>query len=87
MEGGSRLNNSYYYLPNVPYAMFYSGSYGIHGTYWHNNFGNRMSHGCVNAPTPVAEKLFYWADPPLSSGHQTVRASSAQPGTRVVVHD
>ena len=58
MEGGNRLTKSYYYLPNVPYAMFFFGSYGIHGTYWHNNFGNRMSHGCVNAPTPIAEKLF-----------------------------
>ena len=37
-----------YYLPDVPYVMYFYGDYGIHGTYWHNNFGTPMSHGCVN---------------------------------------
>jgi len=50
-----------YDLPNVPYAMFFSGPYSIHGTYWHNNFGHPMSHGCVNAPTPAAEWIYNWA--------------------------
>ena len=36
-----------YYLPNVPYVMYFYKGYGIHGTYWHNNFGTPMSHGCV----------------------------------------
>ncbi len=87
MEGGSRLNNTYYYLPNVPYAMFFKGDYGIHGTYWHSNFGTRMSHGCVNAPTNVAEKLFYWTDPPVTAGKKIARADTQNPGTRVVIHD
>jgi lipoprotein-anchoring transpeptidase ErfK/SrfK len=87
MEGGSKLNNTYYYLPNVPYSMFFLGDYGIHGTYWHNNFGHPMSHGCVNAPTSVAEKLFYWTDPQLEPGKYMVRATTSNPGTLVVVHD
>lgn len=87
MEGGSRANNTYYYLPNVPYVMFFNGDIGIHGTYWHQNFGQPMSHGCVNSPTPIAEKLFYWADPSLPEGKLLVRASAANPGTRVVVHE
>ncbi|HUF37664.1 MAG TPA: L,D-transpeptidase [Anaerolineales bacterium] len=37
-----------YYLANVPYVMYFYQGYGIHGTYWHNNFGTPMSHGCVN---------------------------------------
>lgn len=86
MEGGSKLNHTYYYLPNVPYSMFFFGDYGIHGTYWHSNFGQPMSHGCVNAPTPIAEKLFYWSDPQLPSGKKSIRASSDYPGTRVVIH-
>lgn len=87
MEGGNRANNTYYYLPNVPYAMFFAGDIGIHGTYWHQNFGTPMSHGCVNSPTPIAEKLFYWTDPPLPEGKLWVKASADQPGTQVVVHD
>jgi hypothetical protein len=87
MEGGSRLNNTYYYLPNVPFSMFFYGDYGIHGTYWHSNFGHPMSHGCINAPTTAAEKLFYWADPQLPSGKNIVRSTADNPGTRVVIHD
>jgi lipoprotein-anchoring transpeptidase ErfK/SrfK len=47
-----------YYLPNVPYIMYFYGSYGLHGTYWHNNFGTPMSHGCVNLSIPDAEWLY-----------------------------
>ncbi len=47
-----------YYLPDVPYIMYFYGDYGIHGTYWHNNFGTPMSHGCVNLSTPDAEWVY-----------------------------
>jgi len=50
-----------YYLPNVPYTMYFYRGYGLHGTYWHSNFGRPMSHGCVNLPTPEARWLFNWA--------------------------
>jgi len=50
-----------YYLPNVPYTMYFYRGYGLHGTYWHNNFGHPMSHGCVNLPTPEAQWIYNWA--------------------------
>ena len=50
-----------YYLPNVPYTMYFYRGYGLHGTYWHSNFGRRMSHGCINMPTSEAQWLFSWA--------------------------
>ena len=50
-----------YYLPNVPYTMYFYGSYGLHGTYWHKNFGHPMSHGCVNLPTTEAKWFYEWA--------------------------
>lgn len=50
-----------YYLPDVPYIMYFSGDYGIHGTYWHNNFGVPMSHGCVNLSIPDAEWAYNFA--------------------------
>ncbi len=50
-----------YYLPNVPYTMYFYEGYGLHGTYWHNNFGTPMSHGCVNLATSDAAWLFDWA--------------------------
>lgn len=50
-----------YYLPNVPSTMYFYKGYAIHGTYWHNNFGTPMSHGCVNMRIPEAEWIFNWA--------------------------
>ena len=37
-----------YNLPGVPNILYFFEGYSIHGTYWHNNFGTPMSHGCVN---------------------------------------
>ncbi|MBC8330497.1 MAG: L,D-transpeptidase, partial [Anaerolineae bacterium] len=50
-----------YYLPDVPYTMYFYKGYGIHGTYWHNNFGTPMSHGCVNMITDDAGWIYNWA--------------------------
>lgn len=50
-----------YFLPQVPYTMYFYSGYGIHGTYWHNAFGRPMSHGCVNLPTSEAEWFFNFA--------------------------
>lgn len=51
-----------YFLPDVPYTMYFYQGYGIHGTYWHNSFGRQMSHGCVNLPVEEAEWFFNWAE-------------------------
>ncbi len=92
MEGGS--GKYYYNLPNVPYVMYFEGSgvpswkgFGLHGTYWHNSFGTPRSHGCVNLPTPVAEKLYYWVSPILPDGKRSVFASGDNLGTRIVIHE
>jgi lipoprotein-anchoring transpeptidase ErfK/SrfK len=50
-----------YYLPDVPYTMYFYHGYGIHGTYWHSNFGTPMSHGCVNMVTEEAGWLYDWS--------------------------
>ncbi len=87
MEGGNKEAHTYYYLPNVPYTQYFYKGYGLHGTYWHNNFGHPMSHGCVNLATPDAEKLFYWTSPAVPEGKGTIRPSPDDPGTRVLIHD
>jgi LysM repeat protein len=50
-----------YYLPGVPWVMYFYQGYSLHGTYWHSNFGQPMSHGCVNMPTPEAAWMYVWA--------------------------
>jgi len=50
-------------LPGVPWNLYFTQQGAvIHGTYWHNNFGQKWSHGCVNVPPQEARKLYKWAD-------------------------
>ena len=86
MEGGSKVLGTYYNLPNVPNNMFFYQGYAIHGAYWHNNFGQPMSHGCVNSPLESVAELFNWAGPVVPEGQNVVRSTPENPGTRVLVH-
>jgi hypothetical protein len=86
MKGGSKALGTYYFLPNVPHNMFFYQGYAVHGAYWHNNFGNPMSHGCVNAPLAQVAELFEWTGPVLPPGTNILRASVDNPGTRVHIH-
>ena len=58
----ARMRGPGYDLANVPYVMYFFKGYGLHGTYWHSNFGHPMSHGCVNMPTSEAEWAYNWSD-------------------------
>ncbi len=60
MEGV--IGGEYYNVPDVPWVLYFTNSgHALHGTYWHNNFGTPMSHGCVNLPVDVAAWLYDWA--------------------------
>jgi lipoprotein-anchoring transpeptidase ErfK/SrfK len=92
MSGGSKALHTYYYLPNVPFVMYFSNSevaasrgFSLHGTYWHSNFGHPMSHGCVNMKTEEVEQLYYWAHPELGD-KQSIRASKDNPGTKIIIY-
>ena len=50
-----------YYLPDVPYVQYFYSGFALHGTYWHNNFGTPMSHGCVNLTISDAQWLYNWS--------------------------
>ncbi len=60
MRGYSPVHG-YYDLPNVPSTMYFYRGYAIHGAYWHNNFGNPMSNGCVNLPLDAAAWMYDFA--------------------------
>lgn len=65
------LQGETYHVPNVPWVMYFTNrGHAIHGAYWHNNFGQVMSHGCVNLPVSFSEWLY----------------SVSPIGTRVVIH-
>jgi hypothetical protein len=92
MEGGRKEINTYYYLPNVPFVMFFSNDqipayrgFGIHGTYWHSNFGHPMSHGCINMKTEEAGLIYNWANPYLEE-NKSGRATTDNPGTEIIIY-
>ena len=87
MTGGSPALGTYYNLPNVEWVQYFYQDYGIHGTYWHNNFGNPMSHGCVNMTNADSKWLFDWASPTWDGKTIWYAAASDDPGTLVVVHE
>lgn len=76
-----------YSIEDVPFVMYFEGSYALHGAFWHNNFGREQSHGCVNLAPLDAKRLFFWTDPPLPQGWHGIWAQKDTPGTRVVVHE
>jgi lipoprotein-anchoring transpeptidase ErfK/SrfK len=91
MKGGNKALGTFYDLPNVPYTMYFYNSeypktdgYGIHGAYWHNNFGHPMSHGCINMAEADVAQLYAWADP--ATVGNTTYASAESPGTPVIIY-
>lgn len=62
-DGGKEPPGSIPYgVSDVPFVMYVNlDAEALHGAYWHSNFGQRMSHGCINLPLPVAEFLYGWA--------------------------
>ena len=72
-----------YELPGVPWTSFFTAQgHAFHGTYWHNNFGTPMSHGCINMRTAEAKWLFNWVRPIAEIGKTYNRGY----GTLVQIH-
>ena len=68
MSTSSPLADDVIPLVGVPWTSFFTNKgHALHGTYWHNNFGVPMSHGCINMRNEDALKLFRWTRPSASS--------------------
>ncbi|HVN56373.1 MAG TPA: L,D-transpeptidase family protein [Anaerolineaceae bacterium] len=68
-----------YELPGVPWVSFFADNgVALHGTYWHNNFGVQMSHGCVNMRTNEANWIFRWTTPVTDAGIWEKRGRGTQ---------
>jgi lipoprotein-anchoring transpeptidase ErfK/SrfK len=94
MSGGSKALHTYYYLPNVPWVMFFYNDqvakmrgFSFHGTYWHDNFGHPMSHGCINMRTEEAKMLYDWANPVVTNDKAwSTLSTDDNPGTKVIIY-
>jgi lipoprotein-anchoring transpeptidase ErfK/SrfK len=95
VEGKYRIQRKYesqlmtgpgYYLPGVPWVMYFHYGYALHGAYWHDKWGTPTSHGCVNLKIDDAEWLYHWTDPQVPEGQTSLMASADNLGTWVVIH-
>ena len=59
---GAYSQPDFYYLQEVPWTMYFDDQIALHGAYWHDGFGFRRSHGCVNLTVTDAHWLFQWAE-------------------------
>ncbi|MDB4935119.1 MAG: hypothetical protein JWP87_2091 [Labilithrix sp.] len=84
---GDVASDGPYSIEDVPWIMYFNGSYALHGAFWHNQFGRTKSHGCVNLAPQDAKALFAWTEPHLPDGWHGVMSTTEKPGTRVVVHE
>ncbi len=83
---GSQGKIDYYFLEDIPWQMYFHQGYAIHTSYWHDWFGFRQSHGCVNVAPYDSWWLFNWTTPHLKPGEKRKTASRREPGTWVYVH-
>jgi len=61
-----------YSIQDVPWVQFFKGSYGFHAAFWHNDFGRRRSHGCINLSPADARYLFQFTQPTLPPGWNAI---------------
>ncbi len=86
MDDTSSANEAYS-IEDVPWTMYYDGSFALHAAIWHDRFGRPRSHGCVNLAPADARWLFQWTAPVLPPGWHGVVAGAGRPGTFVHVTD
>jgi hypothetical protein len=76
-----------YRIEAVPWVQFFQGSNGLHAAFWHDRFGERRSHGCVNLAPRDARLLFDFTAPALPGGWSAILPAARDPGTVVRVRD
>ena len=74
-----------YHVESVPWVMYFKGRYALHGAYWHNRFGRRTSHGCINLSAIDARKVYTLTEPHTPPGWVMVMEHPEDPGTVVRV--
>lgn len=74
-----------YSVATVPWTQYYAKDFALHTSYWHNNFGIGVSHGCVNLTPIDARFLYFWSDPVVPAGWSAAHGTDKHPGSLVRV--
>ncbi|NRA36487.1 MAG: L,D-transpeptidase [Polyangiaceae bacterium] len=85
-QGAKPERDRTFFIADVPFAQFFEGPFALHTAYWHDDFGELMSGGCVNLSPLDGERLFRFTEPRLPVGWHSVSAGGSNGlGTRVVI--
>jgi hypothetical protein len=76
---------AHYSLGDVPWVQYFDRAVGLHGVYWHRDFGRVKSHGCVNLAPLDAAWLFDFTEPHVPAGWAAILPTEFDPGTLVRV--
>jgi hypothetical protein len=79
--------SSHYAMEQVPWVQYFEGSFGLHAAFWHDDFGRRRSHGCVNLSPQDAQWIFGFTGPTLPNGWDAIFPIENEPGTAVQVRE
>ncbi|RKH34007.1 murein L,D-transpeptidase [Corallococcus praedator] len=77
------MGNASYRVATVPWTMFFEGDFALHTAYWHDRFGEPVSHGCINLAPKDARVLYGWTTPDVPTGWSMAHAMPDDPGTWV----
>lgn len=72
-----------YTVEDVPWVMYFHRRFALHAAFWHNKFGRRRSHGCVNLAPLDAARVFAATSPAMPPGWTFVYEHEDEPGTTV----
>lgn len=62
LMSGAYGQPDFYYIEEVPWTMYFDNDIALHGTFWHDGFGYRQSHGCVNMSITDAHWVYQWSN-------------------------
>jgi len=86
MDGMAGTDDAYS-IEDVPWTIYFNGSYALHAAFWHDRFGIVRSHGCVNLAPADARWLFHWTTPEVPAGWHGAVAPADALGTYVLVEE
>lgn len=73
-----------FWIADVPYTQYFRAPFALHASYWHEDFGEPKSAGCVNLSPIDAKRLFEWTDPPVPDGWQGARPGGGNGKSTIV---
>ena len=76
-----------YHVEAVPWVQYFDGRYALHGTFWHNRFGRRTSHGCINLSAIDARHIYEMSAPHVRPGWVMAYEHADELGTVVRIRE